>query len=67
MEQDGVSLVDMNRVIQEDGYYLSEILVLEERMESIAVGGRALLERIRTTERLSGSPEPEVVPEPSGV
>lgn len=59
LERLGLSLVAMNRVIQEDGYYLSEILVLEERMQTIAVGGRALLERIRTTDRPSGAPEPE--------
>ena len=52
LEHLGVSLVEVHRVIQEDGYYLSEIVVLEERMQTIANGGRALLERIRTTETL---------------
>jgi HAMP domain-containing protein len=52
----GRSLVAMNRVIQEDGYFLSEIQVLEERMKTVAVGGRSLLERIRTTESLSTDP-----------
>ncbi|MDT8340061.1 MAG: methyl-accepting chemotaxis protein [Longimicrobiales bacterium] len=50
LEGIGDTLADVNRVVQEDGYYLAEIMVLEERMQAVARNGRILLERIRLSD-----------------
>jgi HAMP domain-containing protein len=65
LERLGTKLVDMSRVIQEDGYYLSEIRVLEERMRAVAEGGRSLLERIGTTEDAPATETPARRPQPA--
>jgi len=43
-------LVEINRMVQEDGDYLTQILLLEDRMETVAENGRVLLHRIRLSQ-----------------
>ncbi|MDT8367927.1 MAG: methyl-accepting chemotaxis protein [Longimicrobiales bacterium] len=52
-------LADINRIVQEDGEYLSQILLLEDRMETAAENGRILLDRIRLSQALAEEDAPD--------
>lgn len=43
----GISLVELARLVEEDRHYAAEIVVLEDRMQSVASEGRKLVGRIR--------------------